>query len=96
MTLIHQRASEDLLEKSVGRAALSLVGFDMVFWGCSGGGWICGGAGDCLGGAMGAEPTGGAQCCPRDICGLDGRTGVSLSVLISMSLCLLGSGSGMQ
>ena len=30
MALIHQGASEDFPEKSVGKAALSLVGLDMV------------------------------------------------------------------
>ena len=85
--------SEDFLEKSAERTALSSVDLDMVICEvCCGGGWIYGGAGNCLGGAMDAGPTRGAWCCLGDVCG-GGRTGVS--VLILMSLCLLDLGSGM-
>ena len=57
MALIHWGASEDFSEKLVGRAAFSLVSFDMVIWEVS---WGCCGSGawDCLGGTMGAGPTG--------------------------------------
>ena len=52
MALIHHGASEDLPEKLAERAALSLVGFNVMFWGYCGSGWISGGAGVCLGGVI--------------------------------------------
>ena len=70
MALIHWGTSEDFPKKSAGRATLSSVDFNMVIWGidwgCCDKGYIWGGAGDCLGGAMGAGPTGGMQWCLED------------------------------
>ena len=55
MALIHQEASEDFPEKSVGSAALSLVGFNMVIWGV---GWGCwGDSGGLWDGVVGTGPS---------------------------------------
>ena len=60
MALIHQEASEDFPEKSAGSATLSLVGFDMVFWGV---GWGCwGDGGGFWGGTVGAGFRGTRWC----------------------------------
>ena len=72
MALIHRNASEDLLEKSAGRAALSSVDLvDMVGGGaegCCGEGWMGGTGGVIRGwlggmkvlwGRLGMGPTGG-------------------------------------
>ena len=99
MALIHRDVSEDLLEKSAERAALSSVDLvDMVGGGaagCCGKGWMGGTEGvirGWLGGMkvlwrrLGVGPTGGTLCDQ----GEDILLGVEVML---MSLSLLGSGS---
>ena len=99
MTLIHQEASEDFLEKSERRAALSLAGFDMMIWGV---GWgCCGGSGGLWGGSVDTGPSGmrwyfeggwgGGGCFWGGTVG----AGPLLSVSESISMSL-GSGLGTQ
>ena len=99
MALIHHDASEDLLEKSAGRATLSSVDLvDMVgggVEGCCGEGWVGGTEGiirswlgrmKVLWGRLDVGPTGGTLCDQ----GEDILLGVEVML---MSLSLLGSGS---
>ena len=99
MALIHRDASEDLPEKSAGRAALSSVDLvDMVDGGaadCCGEGWVGGtenvirgwlGGTKVLWGRLDTGPTGGTLCNQ----GEDILLGVGV---ILMSLSLSGSGS---